>query len=92
MIEEYAFNWQVFAAIVFIVAAFTPVVKAVLKLNGTLTRLDTTLALIQKDCERREDYNRKEHDAILSRLAEHDDALNAHDKYIAEIKLCIDRR
>ena len=84
--EEYAFNWQVLLVIVFLVGLLASVIKPILKLNSTLTRLDTTLLSIQNDSERRERENIKEHDKFNERLDEHEDTLVEHDKSISELR------
>jgi hypothetical protein len=90
--EDYAFNWQVLLVIVFLVGLLASVIKPILKLNSTLTRLDTTLLSIQNDSERRERENIKEHDEFNERLDEHEDTLVEHDKSISELRYRIDGR
>jgi|CZCB01.1.fsa_nt_gi hypothetical protein len=90
--EDYAFNWQVLLVIVFLVGLLASVIKPILKLNSTLTRLDTTLISIQNDSERRERENIKEHDEFNERLDEHEDILVEHDKSICELRYRIDGR
>ena len=90
--EDYAFNWQVLLVIVFLVGLLASVIKPILKLNSTLTRLDTTLLSIQNDSERRERENIKVHDEFNERLDEHEDTLVEHDKSICELRYRIDGR
>jgi hypothetical protein len=68
--ENYELNWQVLLIIAFLIGLLTSVIKPILKLNSTLTRLDTTLLSIQNDFERRERENSKEHDEFNERLDE----------------------
>jgi len=75
-------EWTVVTVIVVLVGLIAAVVKPIVNLNGTITKLDTTLDIFlkryDKDCE----DNEKEHIALWKRCDEQGEEISDHETRI----------
>lgn len=65
-------EWTVFTVLVAVVGLFFTVGAPVLKLNATITKLQTMLDNLYKDVETMRTTNAKSHDKIYTQLDNHE--------------------
>ena len=79
-------EWGVVGVIVALVGLGAAIIKPVLALNTSITRLNLTLEQLQRDVGTMTTKNSKSHERIWDRLGEHDDALEAHERRIDSLE------
>ena len=77
-------EWTVVTVIVVLVGLIAAVVKPIVNLNSTMTKLDTTLDIFVKRYDKDNDKNEKEHVALWNRGDELSESVNDH-----ETRICI---
>lgn len=72
-------EWTVVTVIVTLVGLGAAVVKPLINLNSTITRLTEVVRAMEKDFSELADKNGESHDRMWDRLEEHDDMLAGHE-------------
>lgn len=79
-------EWGVFGVIAAIVTFGVCVGAPLLKLNSTITKLQTVLDILQKSFEKQCLENEKEHIALWDRADEHTEKLGEHETRITVLE------
>lgn len=75
-------TWEIIASLIVIVGCLVSLGTVLARLVGTLTRLDVTLAALDKAVREDRDSNTKTHERIYTRLDDHETRIGVleHDK------------
>lgn len=79
-------EWGVVGVIVALVGLGAAIIKPILALNTSITRLNLTLEQLQRDVGTMTTKNSKSHERIWDRLVEHDGTLEAHERRIDSLE------
>lgn len=79
-------NYEIIGMIVFGVGAIIVVAKPLLDLRGILTKLEVTLASIEKTIGEHESRNEKAHDELYEKAEKHEYRISALEHNNKEVK------
>jgi len=79
-------EWTVVTVIVTLVGLAAAVVKPLIGLNGTITKLTAAVSVLEKNISGLAVKNSESHAKIWEKVDEHDDALNRHETRLTIIE------
>ena len=79
-------EWTVVTVIVTLVGLAAAVVKPLIGLNSTITRLTAAVNVLEKNIAGLAAKNSESHERIWEKVEEHDDALNRHETRLTIIE------
>lgn len=79
-------EWTVVTVVVTLVGLGAAVVKPLISLNGTITRLSELVRALEEDISGVAERNDASHDRMWGRLREHEEALSGHETRLALVE------
>jgi len=79
-------EWLVVQALVVIVGLFLAVGRPMLKLNGTIVKLDSSVEILNKRFDRFEEENKDSHARIYKKDIDQDETINNHETRIVVLE------
>ena len=79
-------EWTVVSVIVTLVGLGAAVIKPLISLNGTITRLTEVVRRLEENMAELTDKNSRAHIRLWEKVGEHDEALGRHETRIAVLE------
>lgn len=76
-------EWTVVSVIVTLVGLGAAVIKPLISLNGTITRLTEVVRRLEENMAELTEKNSRSHEKLWERVDEHEDALGRHETRLA---------
>ena len=79
-------EWMVVTVIATLTGICASVIRPLISLNGTITRLTAAVNVLEKNISGLAAKNRESHAKIWEKVEEHDDVLNSHETRLVLIE------